>query len=184
MGNQVGADIRAIRRSRAMTLHGLSAAVGRSPGWLSLIERGLAEPSIRDLERIATVFAVNISFFFRSSGRDEAEKGLVLRGADRSTLGTQASGLVEELLSPTLTGAFEMIKSTFAPRASSEGMHPARAPEHGGILLSGRLILIVDGVRVTLEPGDSFQFKEKSYGWENPGDAPAVVVWVVAPPVY
>ncbi len=184
MGNQVGADIRAIRRSRGMTLQRLSGAVGRSPGWLSLVERGQAQPSIRDLEQIAKVFGVNISFFFRSSGQNERERGLIVRAADRSPLGTQESGLIEELLSPTLGGAFEMIKSTFAPRASSGPLKTARAAEHGGILLSGRLILMVDALTLTLAPGDSFQFQDKCYGWENPDDEPAVAIWVVAPPVY
>ena len=184
MSSVTGDDIRAIRRSRGLTLQDMAAAVGRSAGWLSLIERGKAEPSISDLEKIAGLFNVNISFFFRSSGKDEPEAGLVLRAADRRPLGTPESGLVEELLSPTLSGAFEIIKSTFAPRARSDGLRAARPVEHGGMLLSGQLILIVDGTTLTLGPGDSFQFREAAYGWENPGDEPAVALWVISPPVY
>lgn len=184
LANLIGADIRAIRKSRGMTLQDMADAVGRSAGWLSLIERGQAEPAIRDLEQIAALFGVSISFFFRSSGRDDEEQGLVLRAADRVPLGTQESGLVEELLSPTLSGSFEMIKSTFAPGAGSGGMKPARATEHGGVLISGGLILTFDDVTVTLAPGDSFQFLGRAYGWDNPGTEPAVAIWVVAPPVY
>jgi len=184
LANLIGADIRAIRRSRGMTLQDMADAVGRSPGWLSMIERGQAEPAIRDLEQIAALFGVNISFFFRSAGRDAMEEGLVLRADDRSPLGTQEGGLVEELLSPTLSGSFEMIKSTFAPRANSGGMKAARPAEHGGVLLSGRLILTVGERTVALAPGDSFQFHGQAYGWENPDDEPAAAIWVVAPPIY
>ncbi|MFW2543084.1 helix-turn-helix domain-containing protein [Primorskyibacter sp. 2E107] len=184
MSSQVGSDIRAMRRSRKMTLQSLSDAIGRSPGWLSLIERGQAQPSIRDLEQVAALFDVNISFFFRSLGQNEDEKGLVVRAKDRTALGTQESGLVEELLSPGLDGAFEMIKSTFAPHATSGGMKPVRATENGGMLISGRLVLTFEDLSLSLSAGDSFQFQQKSYGWENPGDDPAVALWVVAPPVY
>jgi len=184
LGTQTGEDIRAIRRSRGRTLQETAGAIGRSAGWLSLVERGHADPSIRDLERIAAVFGVNISFFFRQADRDDAERGLVLRAEDRRPLGTPESGLVEELLSPSLGGSFEMIKSTFAPHASSGGLKAARPTEDGGVLLSGHLILTVGEVTVTLKAGDSFQFRERDYGWENPGDDPAVAIWVIAPPVY
>ncbi len=184
MGSYVGSDIRAMRRLRKMTLQNLSDAIGRSPGWLSLIERGQAQPAINDLRQIATLFDVNISFFFRSSGQDDQERGLVVRARDRSPMGTPEGGLVEELLSPTLSGSFEIIKSTFAPRACSGSVKPLRATEHGGVLLSGALDLIVDQVRLSLASGDSFQFQDKDYAWENPGDVPAIAIWVVAPPIY
>ncbi|MEI4263815.1 helix-turn-helix domain-containing protein [Roseovarius sp. D0-M9] len=184
MESFVGSDIRAMRRSRKMTLQNLADAIGRSPGWLSLIERGQAQPAINDLRQIAILFDVNISFFFRSSGQNKEERGLVVRVQNHSPLGTSETGLVEELLSPTLSGSFEMIKSTFAPRARSGAIKSLRPSEHGGVLLSGALNLIVDKVRVTLASGDSFQFQERDYAWENPGDVPAIAIWVVSPPVY
>ena len=127
---------------------------------------------------------VNISFFFRSSGRAQAEQGLVLRAADRPTIGFAESGLTEELLSPTLSGSFEMIRSVFAPGSSSEGQRKARPTEDGGVLLSGSLTLIVGETEVQLSPGDSFQFREAAYDWRNDGEEPAVVIWVVSPPIY
>jgi transcriptional regulator with XRE-family HTH domain len=184
LDSYVGSDIRAMRRSRRLTLQNLADAIGRSPGWLSLIERGQAQPAINDLRQIAALFNVNISFFFRSSGQDDQERGLVVRTQDRSPLGTPESGLVEELLSPTLSGSFEMIKSTFAPRARSGAIKALRPTEHGGVLLSGELDLIVDEVRFNLASGDSFQFQDKDYEWENPGDMPAIAIWIVAPPIY
>ena len=95
MNRQVGTDIRALRKSRGLTLQALAEATGRSAGWLSLIERGQAEPSIRDLEKIAALFGLTISFFFRSAGRAEREQGLVLRQEDRMPIGSDESGLVD-----------------------------------------------------------------------------------------
>lgn len=184
MRHQVGDDIRSLRKSRGKTLQEISSAIGRSVGWLSQIERGQTTPSVQDLAQIADQFDVNISFFFRSSSRAPEERGLVLRAADRTPIGSSESGLVEELLSPTLSGSFEIIKSTFAPRASSGGHRKARPKEDGGVLISGRLTLIIGSQELHLEPGDSFQFTERDYAWRNDGDTPAVAIWIVSPPIY
>lgn len=184
MSHHVGEDIRSLRKTRGMTLAQLAADVGRSVGWLSQIERGQTTPSVRDLGLLAERLEVTLSFFFRSSSRAPEEQGLVLRSADRPSIGSADSGLTEELLSPTLSGSFEMIRSVFAPGSSSDGPRKARPTEDGGILLSGALTLTVGGTELHLAPGDSFQFNQVDYAWRNDGDEPAVVIWVVSPPIY
>ncbi|MRX49945.1 helix-turn-helix domain-containing protein [Paracoccus sp. S-4012] len=184
MNSLVGSDIRALRKSRGMTIARLSAALGRSVGWLSQVERGQTIPSISDLSAIAGQFGVTISFFFRTENQRPEERGLILRAADRAPLGSRETGLVEELLSPSLGGSFEMIRSTFAPHSSSGGLHAPRKSEDGGVLVSGRLTLQIGTLEVALKAGDSFQFAETAYGWRNDHDEPAVAIWVIAPPVY
>jgi transcriptional regulator with XRE-family HTH domain len=183
MSKQIGDDIRAMRKSRGQTLQELTSAIGRSVGWLSQIERGQTTPSVRDLGLIADHFGISISFFFRSATRQVAERGVILRAADRMPIGSPASGLTEELLSPTLSGAFEVIKSTFAPGASGYPIAP-KDREDGGVLIEGRLRMTIGDLTTELAVGDSFQFKGQIYSWENPGDTPAVVIWVISPPVY
>lgn len=184
MAERIGADLRALRKARDITLVELSAAVGRSVGWLSQVERGLAEPSVRDLGLLARRLGVNVSLFFRSASKRPEEQGVVLRSEDRIPIGSRATGLMEELLSPSLGGAFEMIRSTFAPHADSGGTRSARGREDGGVVISGRLLLTIDGVEFALGPGDSFQFAGGDYAWRNDQDQPAVVHWIIAPPVY
>lgn len=184
MTRQVGEDIRSLRRTRGLTLVELAGAVNRSVGWLSQVERGRTTPSVDDLGAVAARLGVSISFFFRSSGRAAEERGVILRAADRMTIGTQESGLVEELLSPSLGGSFEMIRSAFAPHSSSADARPAAGREDGGVLIAGRLLLTIGGRDFELAPGDSFQFAGKSYSWRNPGEETAIVIWVVSPPVY
>lgn len=184
MNHHVGNDIRSLRKSRGMTLAQLAYAVDRSVGWLSQVERGQTTPSVHDLDAISDLLGVTISFFFRSFSRDPEERGVIMRAADRMAIGTHESGLVEELLSPSLSGSFEMIKSSFAPHSESGSHKPPTQKEDGGVLISGRLQLVIDGIAFDLSPGDSFQFAGKPYAWRNPGDEPAVVIWVVSPPVY
>ena len=179
----VGGDIRALRLSRAVTLADLAGRIGRSVGWLSQVERGLYEPGIPDLRVIAGIFDIPISFFFRNDTAREGERGIIVRKMARATLGSRRGGLVEQLLSPHLSGDFEMIRSEFQPRAKSRTI-AARPSQEGGYLVTGQLLLTIGPQRHALQAGDSFQFQNQAYAWENPGEEPAVAIWIISPPIY
>ncbi|TPL96260.1 helix-turn-helix domain-containing protein [Mesorhizobium sp. B2-3-11] len=176
-------DIRALRRVRGLTLAEIALKLGRSVGWVSQVERGLSTPSLSDLRAFAELFGVPISLFFSHDVPVESERGVVVRAGKRRTLGTSESGLVEELLSPDLGGSFEMVRSVFAPGAElkSEARRPT---EEAGYIASGQFDIEIAGVWHRLGEGDSFRFEGKPYRWRNPGSEPAVVIWVVSPPVY
>lgn len=181
--HHTGDDVRALRKARGMTIVELADRVGRSIGWLSHVERGQANPSIPVVAELAKVFEVPISFFFRNEMSDEAERGFVVRKQARASLGTRQDGLVEELLSPDLSGDFEVIHSTFEPHRLS-GWIDARPTQEAGYMISGRLTLEFADRKFELNAGDSFQFHNEQYRWNNQADEPAVAVWVISPPVY
>jgi len=182
-GALTGQDIRALRKARGITLSELALRLGRSVGWLSQVERGLSVPSITDIRAFADIFGVSISFFFAHEAASEAEQGVIVRSGRRRTLGTSESGLVEELLSPDLGGSFEILRSVFAAGAVLE-KPVLRETEEAGYLVSGLFEIEIDGIWYGLQPGDSFRFGAKPFRWKNPGAEDAVVVWVIAPPVY
>lgn len=179
----VGADLRALRRARGLTLSDLATRVRRSVGWLSQVERDLAEPTIGDLKRLAGALDQPLSFFFGPPSGPDTERGIVVRDGARRTLGTAETGLEEQLLSPDLTGSFEIVRSVFAPGGERTEM-VTRPTEEAGYVVSGMLELWIGARQVTLGPGDSFRFAREPFRWRNPGIDPAVVIWVIAPPVY
>jgi transcriptional regulator with XRE-family HTH domain len=183
-GNRLLAhDIRALRKARGLTLAEVALRLGRSVGWVSQVERGLSTPSVADLRAFADIFGVPISLFFAHDVPSGDERGVVVRAGRRRSLGTSESGLVEELLSPDLGGGFEMLRSVFAPGA--ELTEPALRPtEEAGYVVSGLFEIEIDGIWHSLSTGDSFRFNRKPFRWRSPGDEPAVVIWVVSPPVY
>lgn len=179
----LGQDVRGLRKSRNLTLNELALKIRRSVGFLSQVERGLSSPSIDDLRAIAEALDVPTSWFFAHDGAAEYERGVIVRAGSRRTLGTEESGIVEELLSPDLGGGFEMFRSVFAP--GSRLQKPVfRETEEAGYIVSGTLNMTIDGHEYALQPGDSFRFDHKSYAWRNTGTEPTVVIWVVSPPVY
>jgi len=179
----LASDIRALRRARGLTLTEIALKLGRSVGWVSQVERGLSTPSLSDLRAFAELFGVPISLFFSHDVPQESERGVVVRAGRRRTLGTSESGLMEELLSPDLGGSFEMVRSVFAPGAEMKAA-ALRPTEEAGYIASGQFDIEIAGVWHRLGEGDSFRFEGKPYRWRNPGTEPAVVIWVVSPPVY
>ncbi|SHE77779.1 transcriptional regulator, XRE family with cupin sensor [Ruegeria intermedia] len=182
-GATLGADIRALRKSRGLTLTDVARRLDRSVGWLSQVERDLSEPSISDLRQIAECLGVPMSMLFAHTGVTPDELGYVVRAGSRRPMGSGEEGLIEELLSPDLTDDFEMVHSTFQPRSRMQT--PADRPtQEVGYMISGHLDLTIGGRSFTVGPGDSFRIKHEPYHWANPYDEPAVAIWVIAPPVY
>ena len=179
----VGVDVRALRKSRSMTLTQFAKKLDRSVGFVSQIERGLSEPSIADLRKIAGIFDVPLSFFFGVPKDDDGHNAHIVRAHQRRSLGNREEGLIEELLSPDLGGDFEIIRSEFAPGATLKERQ-TRQTEEAGYIVSGQFELELENKWHRLNAGDSFRFTGIPYRWRNPGKVPAIVIWVVSPPVY
>ena len=77
--------------------------------------------------------------------------------------------MLDELLSPNLSGALELLPCRLSPgrsvrygrlRCASSGAEPyAHAGEEAGLVIRGRLELWVDGRKAILDAGDSFGFQ-------------------------
>ncbi len=179
----LGADLRALRKARGMTLADLSTALDRSVGWLSQVERDLSEPSVNDLRELSRVLDIPVSIFFGQSSAPALESGRVVRSHSRRAIGSKEAGLVEELLSPDLTDDFEIVHSTFDPGAALD--HVVQRPtQEVGYIVSGRLDLEISGTWFTVSGGDSFRIRNEPFRWRNAYTEPAVAIWVIAPPVY
>ncbi len=178
----LGADIRALRKARGLTLSDLAESLGKSVGWLSQVERDISEPSIDDLRALAAQLDVSMSSLFRAKAA-AGEEGYVVRKDARRPIGSREAGLVEELLSPDLTDDFEVVHSTFAPSAEMQTA-VSRPTQEVGYIVSGQLDLWLDDEKFSLKPGDSFRIRGEHYRWRNAHAEPCIAIWVIAPPVY
>lgn len=179
----LGADIRALRKTRRLTLSEMSLRLNRSVGWLSQVERDLSAPTISDLRQIAGCLGVPMSMLFDHTQARVEEEGYIVRAGARRPMGASEEGLIEELLSPDLTDDFEMIHSTFQAKSKMQTVAD-RPTQEVGYIVSGQLDLIIGGREFTVKTGDSFRIRHEPYQWANPYDEPAVAIWVIAPPVY
>ena len=185
-GILVGGQIRDLRKAKGLTIAELADNIDRSVGYVSQIERNLSELTIPDLKRIAEALEVQISWFFHSSAAVPAEeRRYIVRKENRRRLSLSGIGVVEELLSPSLGGAAELVLTRVPPRSTTGEEFVTRKAEESGLVLQGQMELWVGDRHFLLKEGDSFCIQaEESHRIHNPGDIEAVVVWVITPPVY
>jgi len=179
----LGADLRALRKARGLTLTDLATTLGRSVGWLSQVERDKSEPALDDLRQLARALDVSVSSLFRAKAANDDEIGIVVRSGARRPIGSREAGLVEELLSPDLTDDFEMVHSTFEAGASMS-VPVTRPTQEVAYIVSGRMTLWVGDKNFDVIAGDSFRIRGEAYRWSNPYSEPCIAIWVIAPPVY
>jgi transcriptional regulator with XRE-family HTH domain len=180
----LGREIRGLRKARGLTLAAVAQASGLSVGYLSLLERNRSTPSINALLAISRALGVTISWFFEAGEVPETERDLVVRRTRRRRLDF-APGISDELLSPSLAGALELLSSRFRPGAASGEVPYTHEGEEAGIVLRGQLELWVDGKVFLLEAGDSFGFSSSlPHRYRNPGSEEAEVIWAITPPSY
>ncbi|MGJ3702142.1 helix-turn-helix domain-containing protein [Variovorax sp. AFSI2.2] len=182
-GASLGEEIRKLRKARGYSLTDVATAISRSISFISQLERGNASPSIADLRGIAQKLEVPLGWFFSHDQVPSNERGKIVRSTERRRLGTVTSGLLEELLSPDIGGAFEMFLSTFEPGAALRTFNQ-RDTEEEGYVVRGSLNLWIGKKRFTVNAGDSFRIVREPFRWANPTKEDAVVVWVISPPTY
>lgn len=181
-GQTLGADVRALRKARGLTLIDLAQAMGRSVGWLSQVERDLSTPAIADLGRMAELLDVDVSSLLQT-GTAPGEEGLIVRADARRPIGSRTPGLVEGLLSPDLTDSFEVIHCHFDP--GSQLTTPLIRPtQEVCYIVKGRFQLTVAEKSFKLSAGDSFRLRGEPFTWSNPYKKPCEIIWVISPPVY
>lgn len=181
----LGAEVRDLRKARSLTLARLAAATGLSVGYLSEVERGRATPSVAALHRIARSLGVSIGWFFRNDDPERPEeRDVVVRAGRRRRLSFE-SGITDELLSPNLRGALELLLSRFPPGSTSGAESYSHRGEEAGIVIRGTIELWVGERRFLLQEGDSFAFSSATpHRYSNPGAEEAVVIWSSTPPTY
>lgn len=184
VGHPVGSMIRDLRTSRGITLAELAEKVDRSIGYVSQLERDQSGITIATLQKVAEALGVGINWFFQGPAKaPPGERDIVVRKGNRRILDLSAEGVVEELLSPTLTGQLELVLTTFQPGSSTGKGGRLRKGEEAGFLLSGSLDLCVDRKRHRLTTGDSYSLRHKGrHRFENNSDTPAVLLCVLTPP--
>lgn len=179
--DHVGKTLRELRRSRRITIQQLAEGLNRSTGYISQLERGLSQPTLKDLYAACTIFGVPMSWFVDLEEKPpEAvrEKDIVVRSSQRRFM--LHRGARTELLTPQLDSDVEFMISTFEPGLETEPKNVPTAGAEYGYILKGRLELWVDEEKFELFEGDSYRFSRSStYRSRNPSKTePAIIIWV------
>ncbi|MBU0516725.1 MAG: cupin domain-containing protein [Proteobacteria bacterium] len=177
--DQLGQKLRALRKSRGLSLKKLADTVGCSASYLSMVENEKLNPSVSRLKQIAEGLGSTIIDLFQEPRRPK----VVLRRVERPRVAFPGSRLKIEILAPqNPTKAMDARLAIVEPGGGSVGDY-RHSGEEFGLVLSGALDLTVEGVTYKVNQGDSFYFQStKDHRFCNAGDEEAVVVWVNHPP--
>jgi transcriptional regulator with XRE-family HTH domain len=177
----LGSRIRDLRLERGLTLRDLSASTGLSTGLLSQVERGLTDPSLAALRRIAR--ALDVPLFGLFQGED-AGGVAVVRRERRMLVRSPGGGTTYARVSPG-SGRLELLEGRLDPGAASSDDPWSHPSEECVVVLSGSVVVEVDGIRHELGPGDSCYFDSRlPHRYVNEGSGPATFLLAVTPPSF
>lgn len=121
-GTNLGAEIKALRKAKRLTLMVMAGLTNLSASYLSRIERYACDVSIKTLQNLAQVLGVSIGWFFHAEkAPDTMEECYFVRGDARHKL-RLGEGKTEELLCPSPDGDLQLLHTRYAPNcAGSDG---------------------------------------------------------------
>jgi transcriptional regulator with XRE-family HTH domain len=179
---ELGRRIRSVRRARHLTLKDAADAAGISESFLSQVERGLANPSVATLRRIADALQEHITSFFVG----EAPGGMLVRKSARRRMAHPVGALEDFLLTPVSARNLQMIYSVIAPNeGSGDELYTHGGEEECVVVVTGRLRVTLESETFALGAGDSLLLDPGvPHGFLNPGSRPTTVIWAIAPPSF
>jgi transcriptional regulator with XRE-family HTH domain len=182
---EISRRLRAHREMQQISIRELARRVGMSPSAISQIETGRTSPSVATLYAIVSELRISLDELFghvvkqRPAGEDEASR-TVVRRADRAGIDLGA-GVRWERLTPAWDGEVDFVFVRYEAGGAStpEGELIRHAGRQYGLVLTGRLRVVVGFERYELEAGDSVAFDSSSpHRLDNPGDEPMTGVWL------
>ena len=192
MLDQVGQEIRTLRRLRGMTMKDLAQRTGKTIGFISQVERGLSRASLATLQDLAEALEVPLAWLFRAGDEDDAaesaEKRYVLRKERRRPRAPTSHGTTEYLgmddfLATPASYANMGLGITRFRAGGGTGKAPEKV-EFGfiGLVREGAMALSIDGETIALAAGDAFYVPARTpYRLANTAGEEAEFVWVAVP---
>lgn len=175
-----GSMIRRMRKSQNLTLADLAGKTELSLSFLSQVERGIINPSINSLRRIALALGTPVSHFFDET---ESINGPVVRKKERRVLVNRDSRLVYQLLSSDHNHRIEFLLSRLEIGAASVESSMAHKGDEAALVLQGEGRFELGDDRFDLKEGDSIYITENTpHRFTNTGNVPLIIVSAISPP--
>jgi transcriptional regulator with XRE-family HTH domain len=173
----IGERLRAARLAARKSMAEVAAEAGLTKGFLSKLERDLANVSVASLMRLCDVLGISVGSLF------EPPKGEIVRAGERPPINFGGTaGMREYLLTPTGERRMQAILSDIEPGGGS-GDEPYRLPADVEFVfvVHGEMTMVVEGEPVVLGAGDAFTFPAGAAHSFRAAGGPAQVLWVVSP---
>jgi DNA-binding XRE family transcriptional regulator len=193
--DSIGSRIKQRRTEIGLSLRELAGKTNLTASFISQVERCQVNPSIDSLRRIAEALDVSVLYFLSDGHPDQAlvpetqapllKYDPVVRSKFRPKLVLPVSGVSYELLSPYLARKMEAFSGRLAPGTGNVARRLREPTEEFIYVLSGALLVGLDGGEHTLCAGDSIYFDGLSLQkLACASDEEVTWISVITPPVF
>lgn len=175
----IGRQLRTLRTGRGLSLRALAAEAGVSATLLSQIERGVTEPSLATLRRLAGVFGESVVALFDDQDRPSV---WLSRPGTRATLAGPRGRIRYERLTPS-NGQLEVLRGVLTPgEATADELwgHPSLECT---VVVDGTLTVEIGADSHRVGTGEAITFDARQpHRYRNATDADVEFLISVTPP--
>ena len=177
-GTRIGAQLRAARLAARMSMAEVAEQAGLTKGFVSKLERDLANVSVASLIRLCDALGVSVGSLFQTP------KGEVVRRDTRPRINFGGRKMTEYLLTPAGEKRVQAILSDIEPGGGGGAeSYSLPADVEFVFVLSGQLEITVADKQITLGEGDAFTFPADTRHTFRAAQQAGLtqVLWVVSP---
>lgn len=176
--------IRQSRRLQKLSLENISERTGLSGSYLSQVERGIVNPSLSALGKLAEALDIPITSLLKQENESQPERSpyTVINPEQRHKLIYPGSNVANEMLTPTLNQEFEFFWTSIAPGQGSRDEPYDHVGYECGLIIQGTIEFYIGDDKIILKAGQSICFDPTvPHYWKNIGDCDVHAVWVISP---
>lgn len=180
MGLRLGERLLMLRTKLGLSQRELAKMAGVAVGMISMIELDRTNPSVGTLKKILDSMNVSMAEFFTFE-MSEARK-VVYRSDELVEMG--GKGLTYRQVGTNLQGmSLQMIRLRLDPGADTGKSMVTHEAEEGGIVIEGKLELMVDGRTYLLNAGDAYNFDSRlPHRFRNTSKEVCEIICACTPP--
>ena len=182
MSVDLGGRLCFVRLRHKLSQRELAKRSGVTNSTISLIESNQMNPSVGALKRILDGIPMGLSEFFAIEP-DRPRKAFY-RADELTEIGKKPISYRQ--VGDNLFGrALQILREHYGPGGDTGRVPLVHDGEEGGIVLSGKLEVTVDGERRVLGPGDAYYFESRRpHRFRCIGNRPCEVISACTPPTF
>ncbi|RMV29651.1 Helix-hairpin-helix DNA-binding motif-containing protein [Pseudomonas amygdali pv. myricae] len=177
----VGERLQSIRKLKGLSQRELAKRAGVTNSTISMIEKNSVSSSISSLRKVLGGIPMSMVEFFSEETVPENAAQVVYKASELIDISDGA--VTMKLVGKSHQGrAIAFLTETYPPGADTGEEMLVHDGEETGILVEGRLELVVGLDTYVLEAGDSYYFEStRPHRFRNPFDVPARLISAATP---
>ena len=182
MNHDVGLRLRRLRERLGLSQRALARQAGVANATISQIESGKLNPTVSMLKKVLDGVPISLSEFFADP---EEQPEQVFYREDELTEITEGGVSYRQVGASLAHRQIQLLKERYEPGVGTGRHALVHEGEECGIIIAGRLEVIVDGRSMVLRPGDAYYFSSnRPHQFRNPGPGPCELISACTPPSF